>query len=185
MFSRTPRRKSLQAHSGAFHGPDEANYLQGPKNKKKHKKKVETYIPSSSGESSADGSGSEGSGSKSPSRRQRKASPDASIPVAADITRTGWSSRRRDLKMNGADIYIVRVTKTGCGNARPCWRCLEWCRWAGVKRIFHWNEITNKFDMVKVNSADLGQYETHADFRLFAGLVRFFLFFVGRYVTYA
>lgn len=57
------------------------------------------------------------------------------------------------------------------GSARPCWRCLEWCRWAGVKRIFHWNEHTGTFDAVKVNSADPNQYETHADIRLFAGMV--------------
>ena len=24
------------------------------------------------------------------------------------------------------------------GNAMPCWRCLEWCKWAGVKRVFHY-----------------------------------------------
>ena len=73
--------------------------------------------------------------------------------------------------MNGADLYVARFTKSGCGSARPCWRCLEWCRWAGVKRIFHWNEESNAFDVVKVNSAPVGMYETHADARLFAGMV--------------
>jgi hypothetical protein len=58
------------------------------------------------------------------------------------------------------------------GSAKPCWRCLEWCRWAGVKRIFHWNGEEGKFDMVKVNTAERDQYETHADIRLFAGMVR-------------
>lgn len=82
-----------------------------------------------------------------------------------------WDARRRDSKMNGADLYVARFTKNGYGNARPCWRCLEWCRWAGVKRIFHWCEETNTFDVVKVNSAPVGMYETHADARLFAGLV--------------
>jgi hypothetical protein len=83
-----------------------------------------------------------------------------------------WSARRRDPRINGADIYVARVTKVGMGSARPCWRCVEWCRWAGVKRIFHWNGEDGKFDVVKVNTAVRDQYETHADVRLFAGMVR-------------
>ncbi|KAI0830324.1 hypothetical protein BC628DRAFT_1313925 [Trametes gibbosa] len=82
-----------------------------------------------------------------------------------------WDSRRRDPRANGADIYVARFTKNGFGSAKPCWRCLEWCRWAGVKRIFHWDAEKGKFDVVKVNSPERGQYETHADIRLFAGLV--------------
>ncbi|KAI0270887.1 hypothetical protein BGY98DRAFT_889831, partial [Russula aff. rugulosa BPL654] len=78
-------------------------------------------------------------------------------------------ARRRDPRINGADLYVARVTKVGMGSAKPCWRCLEWCRWAGVKRIFHWNGEEGKFDMVKVNTAERDQYETHADIRLFAG----------------
>ena len=62
--------------------------------------------------------------------------------------------RRRDPRINGADIYVARVTKVGMGSAKPCWRCVEWCRWAGVKRIFHWNGEDGKFDMVKVNTAE-------------------------------
>jgi hypothetical protein len=96
-------------------------------------------------------------------------------PVVVDVEKA-WSARRRDPRINGADIYVARVTKVGMGSAKPCWRCLEWCRWAGVKRIFHWNGEEGKFDMVKVNTAERGQYETHADIRLFAGMVscRFF-----------
>ena len=42
-------------------------------------------------------------------------------------------------KANGADLYVARMTRSGLlGNAMPCWRCLEWCRWAGVKRVFHY-----------------------------------------------
>jgi len=83
----------------------------------------------------------------------------------------GWHARRRDPRVNGADIYVARFTKNGMGSAKPCWRCLEWCRWAGVKRVFHWNGEEGKFDVVKVNSAQGNiAYETHADFRLFAGL---------------
>jgi hypothetical protein len=92
-------------------------------------------------------------------------------PVVVEAGKA-WSARRRDPRINGADIYVARVTKVGMGSARPCWRCVEWCRWAGVKRIFHWNAEEGKFDMVKVNTAERGQYETHADVRLFAGMVR-------------
>jgi hypothetical protein len=91
-------------------------------------------------------------------------------PVVVDVEKA-WSARRRDPRINGADIYVARVTKVGMGSARPCWRCVEWCRWAGVKRIFHWNGEEGKFDMVKVNTAERDQYETHADIRLFAGMV--------------
>jgi hypothetical protein len=40
-----------------------------------------------------------------------------------------------------------------------------------VKRIFHWNGEDGKFDVVKVNTAERDQYETHADIRLFTGMV--------------
>jgi hypothetical protein len=89
-------------------------------------------------------------------------------PCEAD---KAWSARRRDPRINGADIYVARVTKVGMGSAKPCWRCVEWCRWAGVKRIFHWNGEDGKFDMVKVNTAERDQYETHADIRLYAGML--------------
>ncbi|RDX47700.1 hypothetical protein OH76DRAFT_1384976 [Lentinus brumalis] len=82
----------------------------------------------------------------------------------------GWDARRRDPRANGADLYVARFTKNGMGSAKPCWRCLEWCRWAGVKRIFHWDADEGRFLVVKVNDAQSGQYETHADIRLFAGL---------------
>lgn len=84
----------------------------------------------------------------------------------------GWDERRRDPRVNGADIYVARVTKSGMGNAKPCWRCLEWCRWAGVKRVFHWDGAAGRFEVVKVNGAGRENYETKADIRLFAGLVR-------------
>jgi len=86
-----------------------------------------------------------------------------------DVNR-GRDSRRRDPRVNGADIYVARITKNGTGGAKPCWRCLEWCRWAGVKRVFHWDSELGKFDAVKVNSTERDQYETHADGRLYAGL---------------
>lgn len=80
-------------------------------------------------------------------------------------------SRRRDSKMNGADIYVARVTKRGMGSAKPCWRCLHWCYWAGIKRIFHWDEVAGRWEVVKVNSPGRDQYETTADARLHAGMV--------------
>jgi hypothetical protein len=100
------------------------------------------------------------------------------------------SSKRRRLGARGggtrgsmgAVIYVERVTKVGMGRARPCWRCVEWCWRVGVKRIFRWNG-DGKFDVVKVNTAERDQYETNADGRLFAGMVRpsMFALFAGRW----
>ncbi|KAI0791050.1 hypothetical protein C8Q75DRAFT_716083 [Abortiporus biennis] len=96
--------------------------------------------------------------------------------ISTSVVRSGkssWDARRRDSKVNGADIYVARFTKNGgMGNAKPCWRCLEWSRWAGIKRILYWNNEAGKFDVVKVNGANNGLYETQADIRLFSGLVR-------------
>ena len=87
-------------------------------------------------------------------------------------TNRHWSGRRRDPKVNGSDLYVARITKHGVGNARPCWRCIEWCKWAGVKRIFHFVGDAGQFHVVKVNEArGDATYETHADVRLFAGAV--------------
>ncbi|KAG8795233.1 hypothetical protein FRC12_016874 [Ceratobasidium sp. 428] len=57
----------------------------------------------------------------------------------------------RHPRVNGADIYVARVkflqsslfpvsdiTATPVGCARPCTRCLIWCRWAGIRRVFYW-----------------------------------------------
>ncbi|KAI6041771.1 hypothetical protein EDC04DRAFT_2565105 [Pisolithus marmoratus] len=82
-----------------------------------------------------------------------------------------WGARRRDPRVNGADLYVVRVTKSGVGNAQPCWRCVRWCAWSGVKRIFHWNPKEGRFDVTKVNDESGGFYQTQADTRLFAGAV--------------
>ncbi|KIJ06007.1 hypothetical protein PAXINDRAFT_140914 [Paxillus involutus ATCC 200175] len=61
------------------------------------------------------------------------------------------NARRRDPRVNGADLYVVRVVKSSTGSAKPCWRCV-------------------RFDVVKVNSVGEGDvYETQADTRLFAG----------------
>ncbi|KAI9435795.1 hypothetical protein H4582DRAFT_1817248 [Lactarius indigo] len=149
----TPR-PSLHARGtrAAFHGPSRPSA----------KRRAEEARGGGSGES---GSGSAG-GKQSPCR------PHAGTPSPPGEADKAWSARRRDPRINGADIYVARVTKVGMGSARPCWRCVEWCRWAGVKRIFHWNGEDGKFDMVKVNTAERDQYETHADIRLYAGMVR-------------
>ena len=83
----------------------------------------------------------------------------------------GWDMRRRQSRVNGADIYVARTTKNGMGPAKPCWRCLEWCRWAGVKRVFHWDSDAGGFDVVKVSEDGRENYETRADMRLFSGMV--------------
>ncbi|KAI0772341.1 hypothetical protein BD413DRAFT_623058 [Trametes elegans] len=154
------------------------------KGKNKYRQRSSSRNSSSSGlsrvvsgghSSSEDGSGSEGPSFLS-SDRASCCGADTSTRTASRScklreTDKMWDARRRDPRANGADIYVARFTKNGMGSAKPCWRCLEWCRWAGVKRIFHWNADEGKFDVVKVNSAERGQYETHADIRLFAGLV--------------
>ncbi|KAG1724603.1 hypothetical protein EDB19DRAFT_1644475 [Suillus lakei] len=83
----------------------------------------------------------------------------------------GWDARRRDSRVNGADIYVARVIKNGLGAAKPCWRCVHWCWWFGVKRIFHWNPAIGEFEMLKVNEGYKDHYETQTDVRLFARLV--------------
>lgn len=101
---------------------------------------------------------------------QRDDSKDIDLVSQASFRR--WSARRRDPRVNGADLYVVRITKHGgVGCAKPCWRCIEWCRWAGVKRIFHCDGQWGKFQVVKVNES-CSVYETQADIRLFNGMVR-------------
>ncbi|KAF8510467.1 hypothetical protein BU17DRAFT_22592, partial [Hysterangium stoloniferum] len=117
---------------------------------------------------------SESSESESRSASPHRSGPEdeEDVPHALNESVRQRSGRRRDPRVNGADLYVARITKHGLGNARPCWRCVEWCRWAGVKRIFHYNAESGKFDVVKVNEARGDTtYETHADGRLFAGMV--------------
>ncbi|KAF9497395.1 hypothetical protein BDN71DRAFT_1387677 [Pleurotus eryngii] len=69
----------------------------------------------------------------------------------------------RDHRLNGADLYVVRVTKVGLGSAKPCNRCVYWCRWAGIRRIYHWDQGSSAFLCVKVNDYGTEGYETRAD----------------------
>jgi hypothetical protein len=41
---------------------------------------------------------------------------------------------------------------------------VEWCRWAGIKRIFHWDSVEGQFKCVKVCD-DTEHYRTQADSR--------------------
>jgi len=79
-----------------------------------------------------------------------------------------YGVRRRDPRVNGADLYVARFTKSGFGGAKPCGRCVEWCRWAGVKRVFHWNPdvgVAGGWDVLKVNDPS-NAYLTHADYKI-------------------
>ncbi|KAH9851292.1 hypothetical protein C2E23DRAFT_733481 [Lenzites betulinus] len=185
---------SLAASSSASSSPTSATFAgsKPPKGKSKRCQRSPSRPSSSSGLSRVDSRGGsssseETSGNESPPHtagdQSRSSASLCGVPATgrtAPRTRNSkdadklWDSRRRDPRANGADIYVARFTKNGFGGAKPCWRCLEWCRWAGVKRIFHWNAEEGRFDVVKVNTAESGQYETHADIRLFAGLVRVF-----------
>ena len=75
-------------------------------------------------------------------------------PATVDSPR----SRRPRSRVNGADIYVVRTTKKGLGNAKPCWRCLEWCRWAGVRRIFYWDATIDDGDDADEEQLSGGDY---------------------------
>jgi hypothetical protein len=84
-----------------------------------------------------------------------------------------WSARQRDSRCNGAVLYVARATRSGAtGSAAPCWRCLQWCRWAGIRRVFHWSGEHGQFERVRVSDAEERRYMTNADERLSAGLVR-------------
>lgn len=168
-------QKGAPALNGGFQGQAEAQPQHHRSSKGKSKRPPGQRSSSQQGRRqgtarSPGSSGSSSSGESSDSESSRSSAPEPGSSCCGGDKR--WHARRRDPRVNGADIYVARFTKNGMGSASPCWRCLEWCRWAGVKRIFHWNGDEGKFDVVKVNSAQGNiMYETHADFRLFAGLV--------------
>jgi hypothetical protein len=122
-------------------------------------------------------------GAKRLARSQRVRSPvpdrveDSALPSSKGICLESLpdpcrNTRRRHPRVNGADIYVARVLHTGFGTAHPCWRCVQWCRWAGVRRIFHWDDLLGKFKVVKVGEVQReGCYVTSTDKMLSAGLV--------------
>ncbi|KAG1742598.1 hypothetical protein EDD22DRAFT_1006585 [Suillus occidentalis] len=97
-------------------------------------------------------------------------SSESCCAIDAEFHREDGTARRRDSRVNGADIYVARVIKNGLGAAKPCWRCIHWCWWFGVKRIFHWNPVVGDFEVLKVNEGYKDHYETQTDVRLFARL---------------
>jgi hypothetical protein len=99
------------------------------------------------------------------------------------LPKVTYSARRRDPRVNGSDLYVARIKKDGTGLAKPCGRCVEWCRWAGVKRIFYWDGAKGKWEVVKA-SADVDVfYQTQADIRIKNGTVSFFTLNAGRTTT--
>ncbi|KAK0477039.1 hypothetical protein IW261DRAFT_1635650 [Armillaria novae-zelandiae] len=103
-----------------------------------------------------------------PHKRKRRAGGEETV-----VQKSICSSRRRRFsKITGADLYVVRTTKNGMGCARPCWRCIDWCDWAGIKRIFYWSESDRAFCCLKIADAKNTRYETQADVRLSCGALR-------------
>ncbi|KAJ6578768.1 hypothetical protein DFH09DRAFT_913967 [Mycena vulgaris] len=80
----------------------------------------------------------------------------------------GVRGSSRHSKLNGADLYVCRVIKRNggeFGSSKPCWRCVDWCAWAGIRRIFHYSMDEGRFVCVKVGaSGEL--YQTIADTRI-------------------
>ena len=103
--------------SGVFQGPNSSS-------KGKISAAAQRFgVPPENGRSSF-------AGSKEFSQEMRRGLPDAYRPINNSNKRL--ELRRRDPRINGADLYVARVTKRGMGNAKPCWRCLGWCKWSGV-----------------------------------------------------
>ncbi|KAJ6463565.1 hypothetical protein C8R45DRAFT_840962 [Mycena sanguinolenta] len=75
--------------------------------------------------------------------------------------------RSRFPKLNGCDLYVCRIRADGgFGCSKPCWRCVDWCAWAGIRRIFHWSVEEERFICLKVRDASQAEcYETTADVR--------------------
>ncbi|KAF7321134.1 CMP/dCMP-type deaminase domain-containing protein [Mycena chlorophos] len=111
--------------------------------------------------------GYEGEGTESERGRKARAKADA-----GKWQKRATAGRRiRLAKLNGADLYVCRVTRSGeLACSKPCWRCIEWCAWAGIKRIFHWSVLEQRFICLKVAEAAATHdcYETVMDSRLLA-----------------
>jgi len=87
--------------------------------------------------------------------------------VCPGVVKKQKEGRSRCPKLNGCDLYVCRITKNGeFGCSKPCWRCVDWCAWAGIRRIFHWSTEEGRFICLKVGDAwQEGCYETIADVR--------------------
>ncbi|KAJ7092448.1 hypothetical protein B0H15DRAFT_938552 [Mycena belliarum] len=90
--------------------------------------------------------------------------------VASSKKRARARHSRGGRDISGATLYVCRVTKDGFGCSKPCWRCVNWCEWAGVKRIFYWSVDEGRFVCLKVGAAgDQNIYQTAADTRFTRG----------------
>ncbi|KIY72555.1 hypothetical protein CYLTODRAFT_367269 [Cylindrobasidium torrendii FP15055 ss-10] len=111
--------------------------------------------------------------SVAPKRKSRPGSSSSrsSQPCQTKLANADGRRRKGDLgreyRVSG-DLYVARITKkTGkLGCAKPCWRCVEWCDWVGIKRIFHWSEEEGGFCCIKVSEAKRAAYATQADLRV-------------------
>jgi len=157
-------------------GNDDFHQESKSSSKRRKKKKSERGRGSNSNSHVGANANRSDRGSPSPGPSRTSPSPEPVRGGSGNSSRESFSkaydARRRDPRVNGSDLYVARFTKLGVGGARPCGRCLEWCKWAGVKRVFHWNGDEGKFDVVKVNDSEQDAYQTHADIRLVLGTFR-------------
>ncbi|KAJ7658494.1 hypothetical protein B0H17DRAFT_1163248 [Mycena rosella] len=93
-------------------------------------------------------------------------------PVARGGTRKKQGRTRHSGRVGrdiaGSTLYVCRVTREGFGCSKPCWRCVDWCVWAGIKRIFHWSAEEGRFICLKVGTSR-EPYQTTADTRFACG----------------
>jgi len=87
------------------------------------------------------------------------------------VGRLTSKSARRSTRTNNTDLYVVRINgATGKpATARPCWRCVAWCEWAGVKRIFYWDENKNGFEVMRIGGGQCIKemvYRTRSDWKM-------------------
>ncbi|CEH16634.1 Cytidine deaminase-like [Ceraceosorus bombacis] len=45
-------------------------------------------------------------------------------------------------------------------DSRPCWRCIQWCRWAGIKRAF-WTTKDGRWEGAKISDLVAGSSSLH------------------------
>lgn len=63
----------------------------------------------------------------------------------------------------GGECYIHLLN---CCETKRRFASVDWCRWADIKRIFHWGVLTSGFKCVKVSDLDAEHYRTQADYCL-------------------
>jgi len=130
---------------------------------------LKTLKLSSNGSNVRHGPERRSSGEAAKKRKRGVAVPVQQAECCDSVPKPSWDTRRRDPRISGADVYVARVTRKGIiGPASPCWRCIEWCRWAGIKRIFHWDPENGRWEVVKVNDVDK-VYCTNSDLKMVGG----------------